>query len=73
MTLTVNRFETKTIKRGIEDVTVTVKNDTTIFIKDHATDNVVAFIQLENSVEKNTELAERIIGTIEDWIEEHEN
>lgn len=68
MSMQINRFETKTIENNYID-SIKLKNKTTILIKDHKTDNIISLIQLNDNVEKNTELAEKIITTIEEYIE----
>jgi len=73
MSIKINRFSTENVKRNVQDTPVTIKNSTAILIKDHTDDNIISLIQLENDVKKNTELAERIITTIEDWIVENDN
>lgn len=71
MSIQINRFETKEIKK--EATTVQVNNLNSILIQDHANDKVVAFIQLDNKKSENLKLANRIITTIEDFILEKEN
>lgn len=68
MGLLINRFEKKEVKKNIQDTQVMIHNNTTILIKDHATDQIVSLIQLTDNIEKNKEIADRIITTIEDYI-----
>lgn len=71
MSIKIDRFEVKEIKKTSENIKIT--NPSTILIKDHETDNIVSYIQLTNDKKKNKEIADRIILAIEDWILEQEN
>jgi hypothetical protein len=71
MSIKIDRFEVKEIKKTSENIKIT--NPSTILIKDHETDNIVSYIQLTNDKMKNKEIADRIILAIEDWILEQEN
>lgn len=73
MSLQINRFEKKEVKRNVKDTQVMIQNNTTILIKDHTTDNIISMIQLTDNINKNKELADRIINTIEEYILENEN
>lgn len=70
MSILINRFEIKEIIKA--PANVQIENKTTILIKDHTTDKIVSFIQLENDKEKNKEIAALIIGAIETWVESNE-
>lgn len=71
MTIQIDRFEKREVNHN--KTQVIIDNKTAILIKDHKTDNIVSFIQLENHKEKNAEIADRIIAAIEAYIEEQEN
>ena len=73
MSLQINRFEKKEVKPTINNNKVVIENNTTILIKDHSTDHIVSLVQLTNNIDKNKELADRIITTIEEYILENEN
>lgn len=73
MSLQINRFEKKEVKRNVKDTQVIIHNNTTILIKDHTTDQIVSMIQLTDDITKNKELADRIINAIEEYILEEEN
>lgn len=70
MSILINRFEIKEIIKA--PATVQIENKTAILIKDHTTDKIVSFIQLENDKEKNKEVAALIIGAIETWVGNNE-
>ena len=71
MSLKVDRFEAKQRNEKIHEVIW--KTKTGIVIKDHKSDVIIAYINLDDDVEENKELAGRIITTIETYIEEKEN
>lgn len=73
MSIQIDRFEKKEVKANINNNSVTIKNNTTILIKDHETDQIISLIQLTNNINKNKELADRIINTIEEYILEQDN
>lgn len=70
MSILINRFEIKEIIKA--PANVQIENKTAILIKDHTTDKIVSFVQLENDKEKNKEVATLIIGAIETWVESNE-
>ena len=69
----IDRFEKREVKPRTHNQEVIIENNTAILIKDHQNDNIVSLVQLTNNIEKNKELADRIIATIEDYILEQEN
>ena len=71
MTLKIDRFEKKNYEADFD--TVKVSNTATVLIKDHKNDTIISLVQLCNTRVKNSELADRIISTIEDFILENEN
>lgn len=73
MSIQIDRFEKKEVKPNTNNNTIIIKNNTTILIKDHETDQIISLIQLTNNINKNKELADRIITTIEDYILEQTN
>lgn len=70
MSILINRFEIKEIIKA--PATVQIENKTAILIKDHTTDKIISFIQLENDRKKNKEIAALIIEAIETWVESNE-
>lgn len=71
MSIKINRFEAKQRDESRSEVIFKAKSGA--IVKDHKTDVVIAYINFENNVEENLELAGRIIDTIETYIEEKEN
>lgn len=69
----INRFEKKEVKPSVNNSKVLIKNNTTILIKDHLTDQIISLVQLTDNIDKNKELADRIIGAIEEYILEEED
>lgn len=69
MSIQINRFEAKQIE-GMATQNIKINNRTTILIKDHTTDKIVSFIQLENDLDKNKEIADLLIAAIESYIED---
>ena len=69
----INRFEKKEVKPTVNNTTVQIRNTTTILIKDHSTDRIVSLVQVADNIEKNKELADRIITAIEEYILENED
>ena len=69
----INRFEKKEVKPNIDNNKVIIKNNTTILIKDHSTDQIISLVQLTNDINKNKDLADRIITAIEEYILENED
>ena len=69
----INRFEKKEVKPRTHNQQIIIENNTAILIKDHLNDNIVSLVQLNNNLEKNKELADRIITTIEEYILENED
>lgn len=69
----IDRFEKREVKPRTHNREVIIENNTAILIKDHQNDNIVSLVQLNNNLEKNKELADRIINTIEEYILEQEN
>lgn len=69
----INRFEKKEVKPTVNNTTVKIRNTTTILIKDHSTDQIVSLVQVADNIEKNKELADRIITAIEEYILENED
>ena len=69
----INRFEKKEVKPNIDNNKVIIRNNTTILIKDHSTDQIISLVQLTNDIEKNKDLADRIITAIEEYILENED
>lgn len=65
MAMTVPRFEPINCKKGIK---FTIENNGVIVIKDHSNDKIIGMVNLDADVNKNIELAEKIIETIEDYI-----
>lgn len=64
----IRRFEPTVCQRGIK---FTIDNKGVVTIKDHSTDKIVAMVNLDTDPDKNLELAEQIIDTIEEWIVEN--
>lgn len=64
----IRRFEAKEMEKG-KKFEFSSKDGHSVFIKDHTTDKIVGFISLENKLDKNMELAELIIETIEDYVD----
>lgn len=71
MAILIDRFEAKQRDESRSEVMFKAKSGA--IVKDHKTDVVIAYINFENNVEENLELASRIITTIETYIEEREN
>lgn len=69
----INRFEKKEVKPNIDNNKVIIKNNTTILIKDHSTDQIISLVQLTNDINKNKDLADRVITAIEEYILENED
>lgn len=69
--ITVPRFEKTEVDR--EFVKRMFDTKTTIAIKDHKTDVIIAMINLTNNQEENLELADLIIETIETYLDQHES
>ena len=67
----IDRFEKKEYEAQFDSVKVS--NTATVLIKDHKNDNIVSLVQLCNNKSKNSELADRIITTIEEFVLEQEN
>lgn len=66
--LTVPRFESK-VADNKRDMSVKIRK-TDVYIKDHKTDEVVALISLFDEQQKNKELTEIIIQTIEEFLDQ---
>lgn len=66
MTILIERFEAKVEPRGIK---LSIDGKSIVTIKDHTTDKIIGMINLEADPDRNLELAEMLIGTIEEWIE----
>lgn len=73
MSIQINRFEKREVKPNIDNNKVIIKNNTTILIKDHSTDQIISLVQLTNDINKNKDLADRIITAIEEYILENED
>lgn len=71
MSIQIDRFEAKQKDEHLREVIY--KTKTGVIIKDHKTDLVVAYVNIDDKLDENMELARRIIGTIEEYIEEKEN
>lgn len=69
--LKIDRFEAK--KRDEQRSEVIFKTKSGVIIKDHLTDVVIAYVNFEDKLDENLELAGKIIETIETYIEEKEN
>lgn len=69
--ITVPRFEKTEVDR--EFVKRMFDTKTTIAIKDHKIDVIIAMINLTNNQEENLELADLIIETIETYLDQHES
>ena len=69
----INRFEKKEVKPNINNNKVIIKNNTTILIKDHSTDQIISLVQLTNDINKNKDLADKVITAIEEYILENED
>ena len=69
--LKIDRFEAK--QRDEQRSEVIFKTKSGVIIKDHKTDVVIAYINLEDKLNENMEVADRLIETIETYIEEKEN
>lgn len=69
----INRFEKREVKPNIDNNKVIIKNNTTILIKDHSTDQIISLVQLTNDINKNKDLADRVITAIEEYILENED
>lgn len=67
MSIKINRFESYPIERTPVDIKL--HSNATILIKDHTDDSIISFIQLNGDIEENKVLAQRIIETIEEVIE----
>lgn len=67
MSIKINRFESYPI--GRTPVDIKLHSNATILIKDHTDDSIISFIQLNGDIEENKVLAQRIIETIEEVIE----
>lgn len=67
MSLKIDRFESYQIRRTPVDIKL--HSNATILIKDHTDDSIISFIQLNGDIEENKVLAQRIIETIEEVIE----
>lgn len=65
--ITIPRFEPQVCEKGIK---FTIDNKGIVVIKDHTTDKIIGMINLTADPNKNMELAERVISTIEDYIVE---
>ena len=66
MVITIPRFESKKVKR---DTKLEIHNEKAVLIIDHTTDNVIGMVNLEATYDKNLELADALIGTIETFLE----
>ena len=64
MVMTVNRFEPKVCEKGMKFV---VDNKGIVVIKDHATDKIVAMVNMNLDPNVNVELAENIMETIDEY------
>lgn len=64
----IRRFEPILAEKGIE---LKIENDNVALIKDHVTDKIIGMICLEADRNKNLELADELIETIETWIVEN--
>ena len=69
----INRFEKKEVKPTVNNTTVQIRNTTTILIKDHSTDQIISLVQLTNDINKNKDLADKVITAIEEYILENED
>lgn len=67
MSIKIDRFESYPI--GRTPVDIKLHSNATILIKDHTDDSIISFIQLNGDIEENKVLAQRIIETIEEVIE----
>lgn len=67
MSIKIDRFESYQIKRAPAEIKL--HSSATVLIKDHLDDGVISFIQLNGDIEENKVLAQRIIETIEEVIE----
>ena len=64
--ITVPRFEKKEIYKSGN---ITTDNRTGILIKDHQSDNIVCYVNLNSNLDENKELADILITAIENFIE----
>lgn len=71
MTMKINRFEAFNIGRVPKKVEF--GNGAIVLIKDHLDDRIIAHIQATSNADKNLELANLVIGTIETFLESEEN
>ena len=65
MTVMIPRFEKKTKEVPYE---LKIENKRTVLIKDHKTDNYIVVVNFGKSQEVNSELADIIIGAIEEYV-----
>ena len=66
----IRRFEPQIAERGLE---FQVEGRGIVTIKDHASDKIVAMINLDKDADNNMEIAESIVEAIENWVNTHEN
>ena len=66
MVITIPRFEKK-----IKEVPykISIENKRTVLIKDHKTDKFVIVVNFDETQETNSELADKIIETIEEYLD----
>ena len=67
--LLIDRFE----KFQIKEQQVALTEKTGVAIRDHKTDNTIAYVNVFNNLDDNLELADNVIATIEEAILEKEN
>ena len=70
MAIQINRFEPVKLKQNSN---FTAEKDKAVVIKDHKDDRIIGLVNLNRTLDRNMDLAELVIQTIEDWVEEHED
>ncbi|MBQ2654065.1 MAG: hypothetical protein IJF83_10955 [Methanobrevibacter sp.] len=65
MSILINRFEAIVCKKGIH---FKIDNKGIVVIKDHSNDKIIGMVSLNFDSDKNKELAEKVIETIEEFI-----
>lgn len=64
--ITIPRFEPFVEEKGVK---LQIDSKSVVLIKDHTTDKVIGMINLSKISDDNLDLAEDLIETIENWIE----
>ena len=66
MTIQIDRFQIQEVRPNIKEIIVHDK--TGVIIRDHMIDSNVCFVNVYDNLEKNKELADKILATIEEDI-----